>query len=183
MWTGTENRRVLFTGLYNQSFDYVYSYVFARTAGNRQLTEEIVQETYAAAWLSLSSFRHQSSCRTWLCSIAKNKLRESYRKAIRREKLEMPDGPVPEDLPDGADLEALAFSRETGRYVLRVLEEMNPLYRCVLIMKYMDAMRVKEIAKALGRSPKAVDGILQRAKGDFRTAYLKLEGRDRNEQG
>jgi len=81
----TENREALFTDLYNQSFDYVYAYILARTADNFQLAEDIVQETFAAAWLSLERFRGQSSCRTWLCSIAGNKLKENYRRTTRKE--------------------------------------------------------------------------------------------------
>lgn len=177
-----ESRQALFTSLYNQSFDYVYSYVFARTAGSRQLTEDIVQDTFAAAWLSLGLFRHGSSWRTWLCSIAKNKLRESYRKTTCREKFEIADSPSLDGQASDTDLEEIAFNHETQRCVLNVLEELNPLYRYVLIMKYMDGMRVKGIAGVLGRSPKAVDGILLRAKCGFRTTYCKLEGRDQNEE-
>ena len=175
MRPGRGNRRVDFTDLYNQSFPYVYSYIFARTAGSRQLTEEIVQETYTAAWLSLNSFRHESTWRTWLCSIAKNKLRESYRKAAYREKFQEPYGSGLDELPDGTDLETIVHGHETRCNVLRVLEAMNPLYRYVLIMKYMDGARVKEIAGVLDRSSKAVDGILQRAKMDFKKVYGKLE--------
>ncbi len=175
-----ENRNEFFTGLYNQSFDYVYSYIFARTAGNSQLTEDIVQETFAAAWASLDRFGKKSSWRTWLCSIAKNKLRESYRRATYKEKLEVADSGSLGDV-SGVDLEEIVIDNETRLNVLKVLEQMNPIYRYALIMKYMDGMRVKEIAGVLGRSAKAVDGILQRAKNVFERTYLKLEGSDRDD--
>lgn len=180
MWLGRANRNEFFTNLYNQSFDYVYSYIFARVAGNSQLTEDIVQETFAAAWLSLDRFNNRSSYCTWLCSIAKNKLRESYRKAIYKEKLELADSDNLALQESGIDLEKIVIDNETRLNVLKVLEEMNPLYRYALIMKYMDGMRVKEIAGVLDRSAKAVDGILQRAKAVFEKAYFNVEGYDRN---
>ena len=133
-----------FTDLYNQNFEYVYSYVFARTTGNSQLTEEIVQETFSSAWLSLCRFNKKSSYRTWLCSIAKNKLRESYRKAIYKEKLEIPDNSSIDEQSDDISLEEIVLSNETRLKVLKVLEEMSSLYRYLLIMKYMDGMHVKE---------------------------------------
>ncbi len=179
---GRENRSEFFTGLYNQNFEYVYSYVFARTAGNVPLTEEIVQEAFAAAWISLDSFNQKSSWRTWLCSIAKNKLRESYRKAIYKEKLEIADSDNIDDKASGFDLEEIVIGNETRISVLKALDEINPMYRYTLIMKYMDDLRVKEIAGVLGRSAKAVDGILQRAKNVFEKAYLMLESSDRNDE-
>ncbi len=179
---GRENKHAFFIGQYNQNFNYVYSYVFARAAGSRQLTEDIVQDVFTAAWLSFDSFRQRSSMRTWLCSIAKNKLRESYRRATRRDMFELPDSPNLDEQASGIDLEGIVLSNETQQVVLDVLEGMTPLYRYTLIMKYMDDMRVKEIAGVLGRSPKAVDGILQRAKCDFQKAYMKREGSDWNEE-
>jgi RNA polymerase sigma-70 factor, ECF subfamily len=179
---GRENRNELFTGLYNESFEYVYLYVFARTGGDRQLTEEIVQETFAAAWLSLDMFNKKSSYRTWLCSIAKNKLRESYRRAVYKEKLELPDNESLEKQASSIDIEKAALENETRFNVLKVLEELNPLYRYALIMKYIDGLSVKEIATVFCRSPKAVDGVLQRAKAVFEKAYMKLEGSDGNER-
>jgi RNA polymerase sigma-70 factor (ECF subfamily) len=178
MWLNQVKKKEYFTDLYNQDFDYVYSYIFARTAGNSQLTEDIVQETFAAAWLSLNRFDQKSTSRTWFCSIAKNKLREYYRRTIYREKFELPgdDGLV--EYEDSFDLEKVVFDNETRRCVLEVLGAINPLYRYVLIMKYIDELSVKEIAKILGRSAKAVDGILQRAKISFEKAYLKMEGCD-----
>jgi len=170
----------LFTGLYNQNFSYVYSYVFARTAGNGQLTEDIVQETFVAAWLSLDRFDNKSSFRTWLCSISKNKLREYYRSAIHREKIELPYNDDLAEHPSSFNLEKIVFDNETRLIVLEALNGMTPLYRYALIMKYMDGLKVKEIAKALHKSAKAVDGVLQRAKAAFEKEYLKVEGCDWN---
>lgn len=182
MWLNEVSRKEYFTDLYNQSFDYVYSYIFARTAGNGQLTEDIVQDTFAAAWLSLDSFDNKSSFRTWLCSIAKNKLRETYRRAIYREKFVFPDNDSFIEHESSFDLEQFELDNETRLCVLKVLNEMNPLYRYALIMKYIDGLSVKEIAKVLDRSAKAVDGVLQRAKAVFEKAYLKMEGCDENHE-
>lgn len=180
VWLNEASKKEYFTEQYNQSFDYVYSFLFARTACDRQLTEDIVQDTFASAWLSLDRFNNKSSFRTWLCSIAKNKLRESYRKAICKEKFELPDNDSNIEHESSFDLEQLEISKETRLYVLKVLNEMNSVYRYTLIMKYMDGLSVKEIAKVIGRSAKAVDGVLQRAKAAFEKAYLLEKGCDKS---
>lgn len=182
MWLNQVKKREYFTNLYNQNFDYVYSYIFARTAGNSQLTEDVVQECFAAAWSSLDRFDNKSTFRTWLCSIAKNKLRENYRRAIYREKREFSDNDSLVEHASSFDLEKVVLDNETRLYVLEVLKEMNPLYRCALIMKYIDGLSVKEIAKVLGKTAKAVDGVLQRSKAAFEKAYLKMEGIDGNHE-
>lgn len=176
MWLDQEKKRAYFTELYDLDFDYVYSYVFNRTAGDAQLTEDIVQESFTAAWFSLHRFEQKSTFRTWLCSIAKNKLKTYYRKTIYRDQHEsVEDGDVAEHA-DGFDLEKAVIDHEIQREVFAALNAINPIYRYALIMKYMDGMRVKEIASVLGRSPKAVDGILQRAKISFEKTYIQTKG-------
>ena len=177
------NKKEYFTDIYNQSFNYVYSYIFVRTAGNSQLTEDIVQETFAAAWSSLDSFNKKSTYHTWLCSIAKNKLCENYRRAIYKEKFELSDNDSFNEHASSFDLEKIVIDHETRLYVLEVLKGLNPLYRNALIMKYIDGLSVKEIAKVLGRTAKAVDGVLQRAKVAFEKSYLKMEGIDGKHEG
>jgi len=174
------NKKDYFTDQYNQNFDYVYAYIFARTAGNSQLTEDIVQETFAAAWSSLNSFNETCSPSTWFCSIAKNKLRQYYRSTICREKFEYPDSDALYDYACDFDLENLVLNEELRLRVIKVLNGIAPLYRYALIMKYMDCLSVKEIARVLARSPKAVDGVLQRAKAAFEQVYIQQEGRDGN---
>lgn len=50
----------------------------------------------------------------------------------------------------------------------------------MLILKYVDDISVKEIAKDLEKSVKSVDGILQRAKIAFKKVYLNMKGYDKN---
>lgn len=173
-------KKEYFTEQYDQCFDYVYSYIYARTAGNRQMTEDIVEETFSAAWLSLDRFNNRSSFRTWLCSIAKNKLRESYRKAISSEKYEILDNDSYIEYESSFDLEQFELDKEKRQCVQNALNEINPLYRYVLILKYVDDISVKEIAKDLEKSVKSVDGILQRAKIAFKKVYLNMKGYDKN---
>jgi RNA polymerase sigma-70 factor, ECF subfamily len=175
-------KKEYFTDLYHQNFGYVYSYIFARTGGNSQLTEDIVQETFSTAWSSFDRFGNKSTFRTWLCSIAKNKLRESYRKAIYRKNLEILDDENFTEYASSFDLENMVLDNETRLHVLEAMNKITPLYKYALIMKYIDGMSVKEMAKVLGKSSKAVDGVLQRAKAAFEKAFLK-EGTKENYEG
>jgi RNA polymerase sigma factor (sigma-70 family) len=169
-----------FTALYEQSFDYVYAFILARCAGDRQMAEEIVQETFASAWAAFTHFRGESSGCTWLCSIARHKLMESYRRAIRRGKREQPCESSLATAPDPLDLEAAVLGGDTQISVVQALGCINALYRYALVMRYMDDSSVPEIAKALGRTYKAADGILQRAKAEFTKHYTTIESAGEN---
>ncbi|MFH1215056.1 MAG: RNA polymerase sigma factor, partial [Pseudomonadota bacterium] len=58
--------------------DALFRYAYSRTM-NRHLAEDLVQETFLAALVSLKTFRGDSSLKTWLVSILKNKILDYYR--------------------------------------------------------------------------------------------------------
>jgi RNA polymerase sigma-70 factor (TIGR02943 family) len=71
----------------------LFRHALARV-GQRQLAEDLVQETFLAAWTARARFAGRSSERTWLLRILRNKIADHYRRESHR--LEF------------ADLEALA---------------------------------------------------------------------------
>lgn len=62
--------------------DYLYSYALLRLR-DRELAEEIVQETFLAALKACHNFAGQSSERTWLVGILKHKIIDHFRRASR----------------------------------------------------------------------------------------------------
>ena len=169
--------KLQFTELYNQNFEYVYSFVFTRPVCDAQLTEEIVQQTFTAAWLALDRFGFRSSHRTWLCAIAKNKLYEYYRKRTMLEKKQVFDTENLPELSSDFNLENIVLGIETKAQVQQALGRINPIYRYSLVMKYIDGYSIKQIGKLLGRTTKAADGVLQKAKSSFIKEYSAITER------
>ena len=60
---------------------------------------------------------------------------------------------------------------ETRIEVIRVLDELPDRQRVVLEWKYLDSLRVCEIAERLGDSEKAVETVLYRARREFRRLF------------
>lgn len=60
--------------------DYLFRFTLFRT-NDREAAEELVQETFVAAWSSRDSFKGQSSEKTWLLGILKHKILDYYRSA------------------------------------------------------------------------------------------------------
>ncbi|HZI32614.1 MAG TPA: sigma factor, partial [Candidatus Binatia bacterium] len=59
--------------------DYLFRHALART-GIQEVAEDLVQETFLAAWKSASRYAARASERTWLLSILRNKIADHYRR-------------------------------------------------------------------------------------------------------
>lgn len=59
--------------------DYLFSIAILKTS-HKETAEDIVQETFLAAIKSLSTFKGESSEKTWLTAILNNKIIDYYRK-------------------------------------------------------------------------------------------------------
>ncbi|MBX4259312.1 RNA polymerase sigma factor [Clostridium estertheticum] len=169
-----------FKEIYEKNFNYVYSFVFLRLAANKEVTEDIVQEIFISAMKGFLNYKATSSYKTWLCGIAKNKIMNYYRDNIRKE------GPTYAEelnyLVDKQDVEFMVINLETRKVILETLNRLKPIYKYVLILKYIDDYSVKAIAKCLCKTPKAIDGILQRAKISFKREYNMIEGGELNDK-
>ena len=67
-----------FTDWVNQYSDTLYSWAFHKTS-NKEMAEDIVQDTFYSAYKSLEKFEGKSSPKTWLLSILNNKIIDYYR--------------------------------------------------------------------------------------------------------
>ena len=163
-----------FKEIYETNFNYVYSFVFLRLAANKEATEDIVQETFMSAMKGLINYKAASSYKTWLCGIAKNKILNYYRNNIRKKDF----APVEElnFVADNQDVEFMLINLETRKVILETLNNLKPIYKYVLILKYIDDYSVNDIAKHLCKTPKSIDGILQRSKNSFKKEIIKVSG-------
>ena len=169
--------------LLTQQLDALHDFVLHRCGRDRALTEDIVQDTMLVAIARLRDFDGRSSLFTWLCGIAKNKLREDgrRRRPVRVEDLlaeadseidsilaEIERTPLPEDLIE---------ARETAELVGATLSSLPPDYRSALIEKYVEGATVPQMATRAGRGIKATESTLQRARGAFTRIFCLLAKR------
>lgn len=164
--------------LYDRYFDRVYSLVFNQVDRNKEIAEDIVQETFLAALKSAKSFKGRSSAYTWLCSIAYHKVADHYRRQSRERKrmvsgidvdtVDDEENPGRQPQPD-----SLIESAETRQVVNEALSRLPWDYRQVLILKYVEEMSVQEIGQVMDRSPKSIEGLLTRSRKALQT---QLEG-------
>jgi len=156
----------------------LYAFIYHHLGEPRSEVEEVWQETLVAAARSLDAYRGGSRLYTWLCSIARHKMADYYRRLGRQlshvheaplEQLEhlMDAGPLPE--------EVLA-RRQTCLMVVEATASLPQDQRHAFVARYADGCSVAEIAGQMGRSYKAVEALLGRARTAFREALANLEG-------
>lgn len=133
--------------------------------------EEILQDTFFAFLEALRDFHGKSSIKTYLFSICHHKIIDYY----RRKKMKHI---VFSQLPQ---LEALVspllqpeeeFDSQVIKEKIRsALASLVPLYREILVYKYLDGLSVEAIAEKLSLTFKSVESRLFRARKAFVAAY------------
>jgi RNA polymerase sigma-70 factor (TIGR02960 family) len=169
-----------------------------RIIGSAQDAEDLLQETFLAAWRNLRQFEERASVRTWLYRIATNRSLDALRSSRRRpEEERMPQMPEPtrwneptwlepyaDVLLDGvADEapgpEARYETKETIALAFVVgLQHLPPQQRVVLVLRDVLGYRAGEVAEMLETSEASVNNLLRRARAAFETR-LPATGRER----
>lgn len=81
----TVNTRIQFENWVNDFSDELYSWAFYKTT-SKETAEDLVQETFLAAYHKIDSFEGKSHPKTWLFSILNNKVIDYYRKSAKTTK-------------------------------------------------------------------------------------------------
>ena len=155
--------------LYTMYFDRLYAFVFQSVNHDHAATEDIIQEIFVSAIRSAKGFKGRSRLYTWLAGIAHHKIYDYFRlqkKELTRSRDLLNNAPV-EQQPlanNGHSAQGNIESAELRLVLEKALLDMPLDYREVLLFKYIDEMTVLEISQAMDRSPKAVDGLLTRAR-------------------
>jgi len=155
--------------LYDRHADAVFA-AACRLTSDRQVAEEVVQETFLALWNRAELYDQAAgSLAAWLHTIARNRTVDRLRAAGRRPNLVPLSGTLGEDENDtaalerivaggtvlgGADVglspEAAAESSAIQDTIRAALIEMPEHERTVIVMAYRDEFSQSEIANRLG---------------------------------
>lgn len=72
----------IFTEWVNQFSDKLYSWALHKTS-NKEVAEDLVQETFLSAYSTLDKFERKSNPKTWLTAILNNKINDYYRQSAK----------------------------------------------------------------------------------------------------
>ena len=132
--------------LVNDEYARVFN-LHLRLTSNRDTAADLTQETFAAAYGSISSFRGQCKPGTWLYSVALNCSR-SWRRAQGRHE---PQEELTEQLPDPEPTaEELATLREERELLYDAVQRLPEGYRRTVALRHYAGLSTAEVAAAEG---------------------------------
>jgi RNA polymerase sigma-70 factor (ECF subfamily) len=150
-----------------------------------QDAKDVLQDTLLAMARGVRDFRGASSVSTWLYTIARSfcikKRRRSAFAPDEERSLDTSARAVAKRLADpaqGPD-DALA-GKQVERALERAIEELEPMYREVLLLRDVEGLTAPEVAEVLGVTTQAVKSRLHRARLSVRARVAPLLGIETN---
>ena len=142
---------------YDSSLRDVYRYFHRATAGDRRLTEDLTQETFMACVRATRDGQLDATTMPWVMGVARHKLIDHYRRRSRDErKLSLAWSIRADETTDDFDV--------TDSVAMDALARLTPMHRLVLVLHYVDDLSVTDVALAIGRSVRACESLLVRAR-------------------
>lgn len=163
-----------------QYSDNLFSWAYHKTS-NKEVAEDLVQETFLAAYRSFDKFNWESNPKTWLLSILKNKINDYYRDQYKNP-ITAQDG-IYNVLFDetghwrkseepthwsNADEKHLLDNIDFRQELLNCLDRLPNNWFAAINLKFLQEKKGKEICQELGITNTNFWQILHRAKLQLR---------------
>jgi RNA polymerase sigma-70 factor (ECF subfamily) len=144
------------------------AYSFLR---DREAAEDVTQEVFIKVWRALPGFDGRASMSTWIYTIARNASLSALRARRPQSSLSDPEvieavesvNPVP---PADVLVERTA--------ILRLVDQLPPKQRQVIVLFYMEAQSHEEVATMLAMPVGTVKTLLHRARARLSAAAGKM---------
>lgn len=149
-------------------YQEILNYV-AWQVGNLEDAKDLTQTIFTKAFRAWGSFRGDASVRTWLFTIARNAVRDFFRRKNPTTSLELHMESHGEPAAVHQELPA-----RTVR-LRRALQALPEEFREVIMMFYFEGLSVAEIAQALDVPVGTVKSRLNRARRKLRDLILEME--------
>jgi len=148
--------------------------VIARLVLNRSEAGELAQETFVRVWQQRARYRAEAAFRPWIFAIAVNLARNRLRWWRRRPQVALE--PWTEGLAEETSLAPGAAALEAAERAVAVRAAVAALpleLREAIVLFEYEGLPQKEIAAAVGATPKAVETRLHRAREQLRRSLRR----------
>lgn len=129
--------------LYNNYFKDIYLFLLSLSK-NKELAEDLTQETFIKALKGISNFRGDSNIKSWLFQIAKNSFYSNIRKGINL--------PLEDSVSNNTDFTEKILDGETAEEIIKLLDEMKEINKEIFYLRVFAELSFKEIGDIYGKS-------------------------------
>jgi len=162
-----------FEKLYYHYFVPIFRYIFFRVE-TKEEAEDLTQKVFLKAWEGLRSFeRKTNSFSSWLYKIAKNTIVDYYKE--RKNFVLKAETEILNKIKDKkSDPLEIAKKKEMIDFLKKAIEELTPDQKEVIVLKFINDLSNKEIAKIMGKTEEAIRALQYRALLSLREKFKKL---------
>lgn len=160
-----------------------------RLTGNKELAQDIVQETFINAFLGIKKFKKNSSFGSWLYRIAincwKNRVRYEKRRLFTKHSSiddvnDEENKRLKIEIIVNDEIEDIVEKKINVDVVQKVLNMLNKDYKIIIILRDIFEKEYEEIADILNIPIGTVKSRLSRARQELKKLFFSLIG-DKNE--
>jgi RNA polymerase sigma-70 factor (ECF subfamily) len=156
--------RSAWSAMYQRHVRDVYGLIYHLSGGDHQVAEEVNQEVWLLAIERFDRFDPaKGGFRDWLLGIARHRVLRHHRRTQGQVVEYRHDG-----VADGQSPPELLECKEQADVVRAALLCLHGGSREVLLAKYSEGLSIAAIAAHTGRSSKAVESLLSRARSQLR---------------
>ena len=163
-----------FEELVKRHQDLVFSLSF-RLTGNRELANDVAQESFIRAWKAIEKFRGDSTFGTWIYRITVNTAWTLRKKAKKHYSLNIEDTQEPVVIDEKKDPELVAINSDLSVVLRKALNQIPLEQRIIVELKNIEGRSHKEIADYLDISVTAAKVRLHRAHQKLRNILEEIE--------
>jgi RNA polymerase sigma-70 factor, ECF subfamily len=173
-----------FDEFFNEFYPKLYRFARRRLPNDTSAAEDVAQATLCRALESLHTFRGEAALMTWLCTLCRREMsarwhdtrRQSTAPALAEDDPEIRAALESLLSAESSDPALLAGREQVRETICAALDYLPAPYADILEWKYVRDLSVAEIAQRLGRSAKATESLLTRAREAFRETFTLLRG-------
>lgn len=151
------------------------SYVKRLTNANNEDAEDILQEVFIKVYLNLNDFNKDLKFSSWIYRITHNQVISGHRKLKAR-----PEGyavnlddQLAKNLTAEIDMKGQVDAKILQKTINLVLEKLEPKYKDVLVLKFLEEKSYQEISDILKKPLGTVASLMNKAKQEFKIELEK----------
>ena len=154
--------------------DLVFSLAF-KLSGNRDLANDIAQESFIRAWRAIEKFRGDSAFSTWIYRITVNTAWTLRKKAKKHSLANIEDTQEPIVIDEKKDPELIAINSDLSFVLKQALNKLPMEQRIIVELKNIEGRSHKEIAEYLGITVTAAKVRVHRAHQKLRVLLEDID--------
>lgn len=148
-----------FLGWHDQFSDVIFRHCVFRLS-DREKAKDATQETFIRLWNYVSEGKEVVNVRAFLYKIANNLIIDEYR---RKETFSLDQMQEEQGFDVGFDVRDEVETKDEYERALKVIEHLPDKYREALVMRHVDGLSVKDIARITGETENVISVRIHRA--------------------